>query len=213
MVSKRKVAAAKRVSPQVRRAALIEATLVCLRKYGQTGVSVRRISAEAGVSVGLVNHYFPKKSSLVATAYEKLSLSLLQSYRDYAKDSALPPRERLRRFFDAWFAPESLAPEMFKVWLVFWGTASNEDEMRSVYKQMYRIYRATIEDLLTELRESQGTPPFDVRQAAIGLSGLLDGLWLQLSLNPRAVKTSEAIRACEDWVESLCSGRFGRAGA
>jgi hypothetical protein len=76
--------------------------------------------------------------------------------------------------------------------------------MRNVYKQVYKIYRTTIEELLTSLLKTEDVPSFDVRRAAIGLSGLLDGLWLQQSLDPRAVKVIDAIRACEDWVTALC---------
>jgi TetR/AcrR family transcriptional repressor of bet genes len=211
MARKRAGPSFRRVAPEVRRVALIEATLRCLRKYGHTGVSVRRISAEAGVSVGLINHYFPQKASLVATAYKKLAMSLLQSCRRHTENSALTPRERLRRFFEAWFAPEMLKPEMFKVWLVFWGTASHDNETRSVYRQMYRAYRATLEVLLGQLRDWPGVPPFQVRRAAIGLSGLLDGLWLQMSLSPRILNCAEAVGACDDWIDALCAGGFGHS--
>ena len=55
----------RRAAPAVRREALVEATLRCLKKYGHEGVSIRRISAEAGVSIGLINHHFPNKSGLI----------------------------------------------------------------------------------------------------------------------------------------------------
>lgn len=201
----------KRASRSVREAALIEATLVCLRKFGHSGVSVRRISAEAGVSVGLVNHYYPQKASLVATAYKQLSVSLLQSYQQRAELDGLSPRERLQHFFRAWFAPNQLTPEMFQVWLVFWGAAHSDAEMRSTYKQMRRLYRVNLERMLGDLRASPDVQPFDVRQAAIGLSALLDGLWLQLGLDHTAFKPAEAIRACDYWVHALCMGGFPRS--
>src|SRR5258708_22695212 len=65
-----------RETPAVRREALVEATLRCLKLYGYEGVSVRRISAAAGVSIGLINHPFPSKSELVAEAYETLAIPL-----------------------------------------------------------------------------------------------------------------------------------------
>ena len=43
-------------APAVRREALVDATLRCLKEFGHEGVSVRRISAAAGVSIGLINH-------------------------------------------------------------------------------------------------------------------------------------------------------------
>jgi TetR/AcrR family transcriptional regulator, transcriptional repressor of bet genes len=59
----------RRAPPTVRREALIEATLACLRKYGHDGLSVRRIGAEAGVSPGLITHHFPSVAALIAASY------------------------------------------------------------------------------------------------------------------------------------------------
>lgn len=41
-----------RMDPEVRKAHLIDATLVCLKQYGFQGMSVRKICARAGVSPG-----------------------------------------------------------------------------------------------------------------------------------------------------------------
>ena len=64
----------RRAPPRLRREALIEATLACLRQFGHDGLSVRRIGAEAGVSPGLINHHFPSLSALVAASYETLAI-------------------------------------------------------------------------------------------------------------------------------------------
>ena len=50
--------------PEQRRQALIAATIECLKRYGQEGLSIRTISTQAGVSVGLINHHFPNKEEL-----------------------------------------------------------------------------------------------------------------------------------------------------
>ncbi len=59
----------------VRRKALVEATIESLKRHGHEGLSVRRISAEAGVSIGLINHHFPNKNALVAEAYRHFNRS------------------------------------------------------------------------------------------------------------------------------------------
>src|SRR5450432_4413497 len=116
MKNKRHVPKFRRAAPAVRREALVEATLKCLKKYGHDGVSVRRISAAAGVSIGLINHHFPSKSGLIAETYETLALSLLDSIRRQAENKDLSPRDRLSNFFRASFAPEILDPQLFNVW-------------------------------------------------------------------------------------------------
>jgi hypothetical protein len=49
-----------------------------------------------------------------------------------------------------------------------------------------------------------------LRPAAIALTALLDGLWVELSLSAATFKPKEAIAICEDWVDALCGGAFPR---
>lgn len=197
-----------RASPLVRRGALIEATLACLGKYGHEGASARRIAAEAGVSAGLITHHFPSVSALVAASYETLAMSLLRSIRKHAREIGTTPRERLRRFFEASFTPALLDPSLFNTWLVFWSMVAHDAGVRAVQDRTYVAYRATLESLLGQLRTSEDVPEFKLRTAGIALSALLDGLWIEASLNPRAFKPAEAIALCQDWIHALCSGAF-----
>jgi TetR/AcrR family transcriptional repressor of bet genes len=200
----------RRETPEVRREALVEATLRCLKEYGHDGVSVRRISAAAGVSIGLINHHFPSKSGLVAEAYETLALSLQDPTRRQAENRAASPRERLTGFFRASFAPEIIDPQLFNVWLVFWSMVAHSPEIRAVHDRTYGKYRAMLEALLGQLSKTGAAPQFKLRPAAIALSALLDGLWVELSLSPATFKPREAIALCDDWVTALCNGAFPR---
>lgn len=198
----------RRTSAPVRREALVEATLACLRKHGYNGVSARRIASEARVSAGLITHHFPSVSALVAAAYETLAMSLLDSIRQHARGASATPRERLRGFFEASFAPALLEPGLFNTWLVFWSLVAHDAGVRAVQDRTYAAYRAALESLLGQLRTTEGVPAFKLRPAGIALASLLDGLWIEASLNPEAFKASEAISLCEDWIHALCCGAF-----
>jgi TetR/AcrR family transcriptional repressor of bet genes len=210
MKTKRHVPKFRRATPAVRREALVEATLRCLKKYGHDGASVRRISAAAGVSIGLINHHFPSKSGLIAETYETLALSLQDSLRARAQNRTASPRKRLSDFFRASFAPELLDPQLFNVWVVFWSMVAHSPEIRAVHERTYGQYRSILEKLLGELVKSGAAPRLKLRSAAIALSALLDGLWVELSLSSETFKPSEAIGICEDWVNALCAGAFPR---
>ena len=186
-----------RVLPAVRRELLVDATLRCLKQYGYEGASVRRISAAAGVSIGLINHHFPSKSGLVALTYETLALSVQESIRQQAENTATSPRERLRGFFRASFSAENIDPQLFNVWLVFWSMLPHSPEIRAVHDRTYGKYRSILESLLGQLSASGAAPKLRLRPAAIGLSALLDGLWIELSLSRATFKPSEAIALCE----------------
>jgi TetR/AcrR family transcriptional repressor of bet genes len=200
----------RRAPPAVRREALVAATLRCLKKYGHAGVSVRRISAAAGVSIGLINHHFPSKSGLIAETYETLALSLQDSLRSQVEDTSASPRQRLSRFFRASFAPELLDPQLFNVWVVFWSMVAHSPEIRAVHDRTYGQYRSILEKLLAQLVESGAAPALKLRSAAIALCAVLDGLWVEQSLSAATFKPREAIAICEDWVGALCNGAFPR---
>jgi TetR/AcrR family transcriptional regulator, transcriptional repressor of bet genes len=198
----------RRAPPTVRREALIGATLACLRKHGHEGVSARRIAAEAGVSAGLINHHFPSLAALVAACYETLAMTLLRSIQQHARATDATPRERLRRFFEASFAPALLEPGLFNAWLVFWSMVAHEAGVRAVQDRTYAAYRAALESLLAQLRRSEGVPAFRLRPAGIALASLLDGLWIEASMSPGTFKPAEAVALCEDWTSALCAGAF-----
>jgi AcrR family transcriptional regulator len=198
----------RREAPQVRRDELIAATLACLKKYGHDGVSVRRISAEASVSMGLITHHFSGIDTLVAAAYESLATRLLTQNRELAALAGEDPLPRLHSFFVASFTPEAIDPALFRTWLVFWSLVPHSREMRSVRDRTYREARATLAGFLAQLQRVAGVPAFRVPSAAIALSALMDGLWVELSLNPASFSANEAVALCDDWVHALAGGAF-----
>lgn len=167
---------------------------------------MRRISAAAGVSMGLITHHFAGIDALVAAAYETLAERLLSRSRDPALAVAGEPIESLHAFFSASFEPQALDPSIFRTWLVFWSLVPHSPQLRAVRNRAYAETRATLETLLTRLRRAPGVPPFRVGAAAIGLAALMDGLWVELSLNPSSFEPEQAVALCNDWVHALAAG-------
>lgn len=201
-----------RLEPEQRKANLVEATLVCLKRHGFQGASVRKICAEAGVSVGLINHHYQGKEELVAEAYLTVTGRVMRLLRDAIEASAVNPRARLSAFFSASFSPEVLAPELLDAWLAFWGAVRTSEVINLAHEQSYGEYRAILGQVLSELAESEGWLDFDAELAAIGLSALLDGLWLEYGLNPTTFTAAQGVQICEAWVDGLQVNGFRRAG-
>jgi TetR/AcrR family transcriptional regulator, transcriptional repressor of bet genes len=198
----------RRAAPDARRDELIAATLACLSRFGHEGVSVRRISTEAGVSMGLITHHFRSIDALVAAAYKSLAERLLSRSREPALAISGEPLRSLHAFFSASFSPDALDPAIFRTWLVFWSLVPHSAELRTVRDLTSSETRATLVILLRRLRRAPGVPAFKVGAAAIGLSALMDGLWVELSLTPTGFKPSQAIALCDDWVQALAAGAF-----
>jgi AcrR family transcriptional regulator len=198
----------RRAAPDARRDELIAATLASLSKFGHEGVSVRRISAEAGVSMGLITHHFRSIDALVATAYKSLAARLLSQSREPALAIMDDPLKSLHAFFSASFSPHALDPAIFRTWLVFWSLVPHSEELRAVRDLTASETRATLATLLTRIKRAPGVPAFKVGAAAIGLSALMDGLWVELSLTPTSFEPRQAVALCDDWVRALAAGAF-----
>lgn len=195
--------------PQERRQALIEATIESLKLYGHEGLSVRRISAQAGVSIGLINHHFPKKDTLIAQAYRYFNGQLVGGVRTAALQTSSSARARLRAFFRATFSPPNLDRDVLTVWVVFWGMYRHSPEIQKVHGETYREHVDLVRSMLADLAAEGGKFRFSLRLAAIGLTAMIDGLWLEWCLDPGNFRPAEAIALCESWVNSLTNANAG----
>jgi AcrR family transcriptional regulator len=216
-----------RQPPPVRRQALIDATIECLKRYGHDGLSIRTISAQAGVSVGLINHHFPNKNELVAAAYRHINAELIAGMQAAVARAGSSPRSRMRAFLEAWFSAPSLDADALAVWVVFWGLYRHSRLIQRVHRETYQDYVNLLRGLLAELlppaaprsaRIRRGvrripSAPVDLRLAAIGLTALLDGLWLEWCLEPGRFRPAEAVELCEQWVAHLVRRASAAAGA
>ncbi len=195
-----------RQDADVRRRALIEATIESLKRHGHEGLSIRRISAEAGVSIGLINHHFPNKNALVAEAYRHFNSQLVEVMRSAVERAPDAPRERLRALFRATFSPPNLDRDVLGVWIVLWGLYHHSSEIQAVHDEAYGGYMSLLREQLAGLQKEYGRLRLSLRLAAIGLQALLDGLWLEWCLDPDNFSPREAVTLCESWIDSLQPG-------
>ncbi|NBF02920.1 TetR family transcriptional regulator [Pseudomonas sp. Fl5BN2] len=192
-----------RLEPGLRKAELIEATLVCLKRHGFQGASIRKISAEAGVSVGLISHHYSGKDELVAEAYRAITGRVMALLREALDQAAPTPRERLSAFFRASFCAELLDPKLLDAWLAFWGAVKTAEAINQAHEHSYAEYRNELGSMLASLAREHAWEGFDADLAAISLSALLDGLWLESGLNPGTFSPQQGVQICEAWVEGL----------
>lgn len=205
-----------RLEPEQRKALLIEATLACLKRHGFQGASIRKICAEAGVSVGLINHHYSGKDELVAEAYLTVTGRVMQLLREAIAEAAPDARARLSAFFRASFCAELLDPQLLDAWLAFWGAVKTAEAINQAHDHSYGEYRTLLAQALKDLAQEQAWSDFDADLAAIALSALLDGLWLESGLNPNTFTPEQGVQICEAWVDGLqCGGRqrFSRSPA
>lgn len=186
-----------------RRQALIDAAIASLKREGHEGLSVRSIAAEAGVSLGLINHHFPNKEVLVAEAYRHFHRQLFDVHTQAVARARPTAQGRLRAFFESTFSPPNLDRDVLTAWIVFWGMLRHSKEIQRVHDETYGDYVELVRSMLAGLEKEEGRLRLSLRIAAIGLTALLDGLWLEWCLDPDHFSPRESIKICEAWIESL----------
>lgn len=196
------------MDPEDRKGLLVQATLRCLKQYGFQGTSVRRICAEAKVSVGLISHHYDSKDHLIAQTYLHISNSILQRLRAACAQAGSKPRHQLNAFFAASFAPEILDPSVLETWIAFWGAVRSTKAMSQAHDTSYSQYRSILAESLEGLAREHAWHHFDAQLAAISLSALLDGLWLESSLNPNTFTPAQGMQICDAWVDGLVCGAY-----
>lgn len=179
-----------RETPDVRRQALIEATARCLAEKGVGGTSVRAICARAGVSSGLLTHYFEGVNALILATYLDVGATVSAALDQAVEEAGDDPRDRLRACLQANFRAPILDPDLLATWIAFWSLVKSDPAIAAVHAQVYAATRAQLETLL--LAAVPEMPPARARLAAISLTALVDGLWLEICLDPSTFSAEEA---------------------
>jgi TetR/AcrR family transcriptional regulator, transcriptional repressor of bet genes len=186
-----------RESADTRRDALIGACAASLAANGVQGTSVRAICTAAGVSPGLLRHYFDGIDALVAATYHWTGERVQTALSNAVAAAPQTPRARLMAYLTASFAPPIADPELLATWLAFWSLTKTDARIAALHKDIYRDYRAELESLLAACQ------PGDHRLTAVALTALVDGLWLELSLGNAPFTRDEAGQLVEKWLGAL----------
>lgn len=188
-----------RESADARRADLIEATAACLAEDGLAGTNVRAICARAGVSSGLLRHYFAGIDDLVAATYQATSDRMDAIFAEAVAAAGDEPRARLSAYLTASFRAPVTDPQLLGAWTAFWALARSDAQMAAIHADSYGGYRARLGDLLIAC----GIRPPDAERLAVMLTAMVDGLWLELSLDATSFGAEAAVAMIEQAVAAF----------
>jgi len=193
----------KREGEETRRAALIAATLDCIAEGGPQAATVRAIATRAGVTQGLIRHYFATKEDLIAAAHESLMSGLTEASAARLDELPEDPLARLAGFVANAVSPPVADPRAMALWAASMQLVPRDKAMRAVHEATYLAFRDRLEALIADALRAAGraAPPELTRAHAIAGNALLDGLWIEASLLPEHFLDGEmksiAIKAFE----------------
>lgn len=184
-----------RLTPAARRQEILKAARRCLARDGVGGFTVAEIAGEAGISNGLIGHYFPTKDALLVATYQAEADRLLASTRAALDGRDESPDWRLKALLGSAFCPEIFNEETVATWLALWGQVRTNAALREAHKQIYATYRRGFARAIERSAEARGLD-LDAVALASDISALIDGLWLEWGLDPGLFDAEAAIAAC-----------------
>jgi TetR/AcrR family transcriptional regulator, transcriptional repressor of bet genes len=171
----------RREGEERRRQDLIEATLDCVAEKGLQGATVRAIALRAGVTAGLIRHYFPGKEELLQAAYATIMGRMTEQAKTALATVGQEPRRRLAAFVEASLEPPVIDARVFSQWASFIGRASSDPALAAAHRAGYLGFRDEVEALIAEVLVATGRNPTEaaLRRYAIAINAIIDGLWIE----------------------------------
>ncbi len=140
--------------------------------YGFSGLTVERVTREAGTSKGVIHHYFDSKHQLIEYATRYAHGILARAARQNLT-KAKTPSERLWAIIDANFLPESLTPPFFRLWF----EALDDQRLLYLVAILERRMRSNLIFALKQLERSR-----DAGDLAYSIMNMYDGFWVLASV-------------------------------
>lgn len=183
--------------PDIRKPQLVQATMAVIERVGLHAASIALISREAGVSTGIINHYFGGKHGLLEETMRAIlrehSINVTQAL---AKLPKTQHQARINAIVNANFEGFQAEGQVVKTWLAFWTYSMHDD-------QLHRLQRVNEKRLLSHLKIELNAllPRHQANQVAHGIAALIDGIWLRGALNPDGINAEQARLLINDYLD------------
>jgi TetR/AcrR family transcriptional regulator, transcriptional repressor of bet genes len=191
-------------------ARLIEATIASIAHDGLAGASIEKITRRAGVSRGLVRHYFGAKSNLLAEAFRVLAADFrgmlgmdVVAHPDGDREAEL----RLRASILPMFERLSPAPDRQYAWFGFWALARSEPQIEQLNHELYEEIVEYLGGQVADIARRRGMVVDDAA-AGRGLAAMMEGAWVHSIIGVEGMTVAEAQRLSLDYAARLLGGEL-----
>lgn len=177
------------VDHEERRWEIVLALWLVIAQHGIEGVSLRHVAAEAGVSMGRIQHYFGTKDALVLAGCTAL---VDRAYGGYLETADAAPRERLLHVMSQQIPRDDAGRTGVSVWYAYVAKSINDAAVRQVLAE---ARRGAEDECVRLIRADRDTSAEDALTQARRLLALADGLTLRVLV--RDLEPGEAVAMLE----------------
>jgi AcrR family transcriptional regulator len=196
------MAGRKRLDLDERRSQLLALAKAAFSVRSYDEVSVDELAHAAGVSKGLLYHYFPSKRDLYVATVQQVADELAQRL---TPDTTLPPIEQLSRVLDAYLC---FAEDNAETFLSFFQSGVGRDQ--EVYAIVNRTRRRLANLMLTQATPYVSTPALRILMRGwVGMVEAASLEWLENRTVSREELTRYLVRVLLDIVQRVAAKKEG----
>jgi AcrR family transcriptional regulator len=199
----------KRMAPDARREAIVNAAVDVAVEKGLASTTVRDVAAEMGTSSGLIHHYFDSMDDVLAAAFEQVARQDL-AISEAQMAAAPSPTAALRSFFGTYTPADK--DWAFQLWLDAWAEAGRRTAVRATSRRLNLAWQGLLEATINAGVADGSFRCPDPRGAAWRILSLLDGLALQVVAHETTVTRSDVVAWTTAFAEcelGLSAGTLG----
>lgn len=186
-----------------RRSQLIDATLNVIARKGFASTTLADVAKEARVSYGVVSFYFKNKDALLLATLQQLADEYEAFWRAAAERAGNAPAAKLDAMIEVEFHPAISSRKKVSAWSAYWHESRSNAQYHKVCDGIEERYYDYTCALLRALIAEGGYRDLDAETIALGLNAMMDGLWLDLQVNPATFSREQAKRTCRTFMAAL----------
>jgi TetR/AcrR family transcriptional repressor of bet genes len=177
------------------RARLIEAAVEGIARHGFSGLSVSRLTEYSGLSRGMVNLHFKRKQELLLQVLKHLADLYRSGWQAAVARAGDDPAQRLAALIEYDVTRDGHSSDIMTAWLAFRQEAITNPIYRPLCDTREAAFFGAVTSLCTALIK-EGRYKIKPEVAALGITYLLEGLWLDWALDTKRYDAKTGREVC-----------------
>jgi len=195
---------------EARKVQLMEATIDCIAARGFADLTLADVARAAGLSVGIVNFYFRSKDVLLIETLRHLVNDYLQQTNENFRNAGSSAAAQIDAMIESDFHRTIANRKRVTVWYAFWGETRWRPEFLKICQELSDTFHQETREVFARLVVEGGYRDIDADVIARGFDAMIDGLWLDMLINPKAVERDAAKLVVRTFLAGIFPNEFGR---
>ena len=195
---------------EARKVQLMEATIDCIAARGFADLTLADVARAAGLSVGIVNFYFRSKDVLLIETLRHLVNDYIQQTNENFRNAGSSAAAQIDAMIESDFHRTIANRKRVTVWYAFWGETRWRPEFLKICQELSDTFHQETREVFARLVVEGGYRDIDADVIARGFDAMIDGLWLDMLINPKAVERDAAKLVVRTFLAGIFPNEFGR---